>query len=121
MTDHDARAAGTFLIGGDIEISRLGFGSLHMAGPGSWGEPADRDAALRLLRRLPELGVDFIDTADAYGPDVSERLIREALHPYDGLLVTTKAGSARPGRSRSSATSPQSTARAPARSRSPGC
>lgn len=98
MTNPDARTAGTFAIGGDIEVSRLGFGALHMAGAGSWGEPEDRDAALHLLRRLPELGVDFIDTADSYGPDVSEQLIREALHPYDGLLVTTKAGSARPGR-----------------------
>ncbi|MCP8897442.1 aldo/keto reductase [Shinella daejeonensis] len=98
MTNPNAGTAGTFAIGGEIEVSRLGFGTLHMAGAGSWGEPEDRAEALRVLRRLPELGVNFIDTADSYGPDISERLIREALHPYPGMLVTTKAGSARPGR-----------------------
>ena len=98
MTNPNAGAAGTFAIGGEIEVSRLGFGALHMAGAGSWGEPEDRAEALRVLHRLPELGVNFIDTADSYGPDISERLIREALHPYPGMLVTTKAGSARPSR-----------------------
>jgi aryl-alcohol dehydrogenase-like predicted oxidoreductase len=76
---------------------RLGYGAMRVAGPGIWGPPRDREAALATLRRLPELGVNFIDTADSYGPDVSEPLIREALHPYDGLFVATKAGLKRPG------------------------
>ncbi|PXW29295.1 aldo/keto reductase [Paraburkholderia caballeronis] len=88
----------TFRIGGDIEIRRLGFGAMRITGPGIWGAPADRDEAIRVLRRLPELGVNFIDTADSYGPNVSEELIREALHPYDaGMVVATKAGLTRPG------------------------
>lgn len=93
----NAAASGTFKIGGDIEIRRLGFGAMRITGRGIWGPPADKAEALRLLRRLPELGVNFIDTADSYGPDVSENLIREALHPYDGMLVATKAGLVRPG------------------------
>lgn len=99
MTPASASAArsGTFRIGGDIEVNRLGFGAMRITGPGIWGEPPDRAEALRTLRRLPELGVNFIDTADSYGPDVSERLLREALHPYKGLLVATKAGLARTG------------------------
>ena len=92
-----ATAAGTFRIGGEIAVNRLGYGAMRITGKGVWGEPADRDECLRTLRRLPELGVDFIDTADSYGPDVSEPLIREALHPYDGLLVATKGGLLRPG------------------------
>ena len=92
----DAGAAGQFRIG-DTTINRLGYGAMRITGPGIWGPPADRDAALATLRRLPELGVNFIDTADSYGPDVSEMLIREALHPYDGLLIATKAGLMRPG------------------------
>lgn len=92
-----AANAGTFKVGGDITIHRLGFGAMRITGRGIWGEPADREEALRTLRRLPELGVNFIDTADSYGPDVSERLIREALHPYKGILVATKAGLARIG------------------------
>jgi aryl-alcohol dehydrogenase-like predicted oxidoreductase len=87
----------TFKIGGDIEINRLGFGAMRIVGKGVWGEPEDRAEALRTLKRLPELGINFIDTADSYGPDVSERLIREALHPYDGLLIATKAGFQRSG------------------------
>lgn len=100
MTDTrtpDAHAAGTFKIGGDREVVRLGYGAMRIAGPGVWGPPRDREAALATLRRLPALGVNFIDTADSYGPDISEPLIREALHPYDGLFVATKAGLKRPG------------------------
>jgi pyridoxine 4-dehydrogenase len=92
-----ARASGTFRIGGDLEVVRLGFGAMRITGPGIWGEPADRDEALRVLRRLPELGVNFVDTSDAYGPHVSEELIREALHPYGGIVVATKGGLIRTG------------------------
>ena len=92
-----ANAAGTFKIGGEIAVNRLGYGAMRITGKGIWGEPADRDECLRTLRRLPELGVDFIDTADSYGPNVSEPLIREALHPYDGLLIASKGGLLRPG------------------------
>jgi aryl-alcohol dehydrogenase-like predicted oxidoreductase len=87
----------TFRIGGELEVRRLGFGAMRVTGPGIWGPPADRDEALRTLRGLPELGVDFIDTADSYGPGISEQLIKEALHPYAGLTVATKAGLVRPG------------------------
>ncbi len=97
MTQLNAASAGTFRIGGDIEINRLGFGAMRVTGPGVWGEPQDRAEAVRTLRRLPELGVNFIDTADSYGPDVSERLIKEALHPYPGLLIATKGGLTRGG------------------------
>jgi aryl-alcohol dehydrogenase-like predicted oxidoreductase len=92
-----ATAAGTFKIGGDLEVTRLGYGAMRVTGKGIWGEPADREECLRVLRRLPELGVDFIDTADSYGPETSERLIAEALHPYDGIVVATKAGLTRQG------------------------
>ncbi len=81
-------------------LNRLGFGAMRITGPGVWGEPEDRAEALRTLRRLPALGVNFIDTADSYGPDVSEELIREALHPYGDLLIATKAGLARTGPNR---------------------
>ena len=90
-------ASGTFSIGGDLPVHRLGFGAMRITGPGIWGEPADRDGAIALLRRLVELGVDFIDTADSYGPFVSEDLIREALHPYDGVVIATKGGLTRQG------------------------
>jgi pyridoxine 4-dehydrogenase len=93
----DARNSGRFKIGGDIEIYRLGFGAMRITGKGIWGPPEDRAEVLRPLRRVPELGIDFIDTADSYGPDVSEELIREALSPYDGILIATKAGVRRPG------------------------
>lgn len=93
----NAAASGTFRIGGALEIRRLGFGAMRITGPGVWGEPTDRAEAIRTLKRVPELGVTFIDTADSYGPEVSERLIREALHPYDGLVVATKAGLTRSG------------------------
>jgi pyridoxine 4-dehydrogenase len=81
MTVLDASRAGTFRIGGEIEINRLGYGAMRITGPGIWGEPQDRAEALRVLRRLPEIGINFVDTADVYGPGVSERLIREALAP----------------------------------------
>jgi pyridoxine 4-dehydrogenase len=92
----NAGAAGRFKIG-DSTINRLGYGAMRITGRGIWGPPPNRRAALATLRRLPEIGVNFIDTADSYGPDVSEELIREALHPYDGLLIATKAGLTRPG------------------------
>jgi aryl-alcohol dehydrogenase-like predicted oxidoreductase len=98
MAQHTSAArAGTFSIGGKLAIHRLGFGAMRITGKGIWGEPADRAEALRTLRRLPELGVNFIDTADSYGPNVSEELIREALHPYKGIAIATKAGLARTG------------------------
>jgi len=88
----------TFRIGGELEINRLGFGAMRITGAGIWGEPSDRAEALRTLRRVPELGINFIDTADSYGPNVSEDLIREALAPYAGkVVVATKAGLARTG------------------------
>lgn len=96
MNSIDASASGQFSLG-DITINRLGYGAMRLTGRGIWGPPKDRRAALVTLRRLPEIGVNFIDTADSYGPNVSEELIREALHPYDGLLIATKAGFTRPG------------------------
>ena len=87
----------TFTIGGDLTIRRLGFGAMRLTGPGIIGEPLDREGAKRTLAAIPELGIDFIDTADSYGPNVSEKLIRAVLHPYDGLVVATKAGLTRPG------------------------
>lgn len=87
----------TFKIGGEIEINRLGFGAMRVTGPGIWGAPADRAESIRTLKRLPTLGVNFIDTADSYGPNVSEELIREALHPYGNMLIATKAGLTREG------------------------
>ena len=92
-----ATAAGTFKIGGDLEVTRLGFGAMRITGEGIWGPPRDHDEAIRVLQRRPELGVDFIDTADSYGPNVSEDLIAEALSPYDGITVATKAGLTRQG------------------------
>ncbi|GBQ67835.1 aldo/keto reductase [Ameyamaea chiangmaiensis NBRC 103196] len=97
MSLPDARAAGTFRIGGDLEVVRLGFGAMRITGKGIWGEPADRDAALRTLRRTRDLGIDFIDTADSYGPFVSEDLIREALYPYGPTIIATKGGHTRHG------------------------
>jgi pyridoxine 4-dehydrogenase len=87
----------TFQIGGSLTINRLGYGAMQITGPGVWGPPRDPAEALRVLKRLPQLGINFIDTADSYGPDVSEQLIREPLHPYDGLLIATKAGFTRSG------------------------
>jgi aryl-alcohol dehydrogenase-like predicted oxidoreductase len=97
MAETDPSTPWTFKIGGDLPVHRLGFGAMRLTGPGIWGEPVDRGEAIRTLRRARELGVDFIDTADSYGPDVSERLIREALHPYGAVHVATKAGLARVG------------------------
>ncbi|HEX2447665.1 MAG TPA: aldo/keto reductase, partial [Methyloceanibacter sp.] len=97
MADVNAAKSGSFRIGGDIKINRLGFGAMRITGKGIWGPPADRKEAIRTLKRLPELGIDFVDTADSYGPDVSEQLIREALHPYKNMLIATKAGFRRPG------------------------
>lgn len=83
--------------GDPMTVRRLGFGAMRITGPGIWGDPADRGTAVQVLRRAVELGIDFIDTADAYGPDVSEDLIREALYPYDGLVIATKGGLTRQG------------------------
>lgn len=97
MTDSPAAAAGTLPVG-DLVVNRLGFGAMRITGRGIWGPPADHDGALAVLRRAVELGVDFIDTADSYGPDVSEELIAEALHPYpEGLVIATKGGFRRDG------------------------
>ncbi|NLS02133.1 aldo/keto reductase [Rhizobium sp. P32RR-XVIII] len=93
----NAAKSGTFKIDGDIEVNRLGFGAMRITGEGIWGDPADHDESIRTLKRLPELGVNFIDTADSYGPDVSELLIREALHPYSKMIVATKGGLTRHG------------------------
>ncbi|MDN4172145.1 aldo/keto reductase [Nocardioides sp. SOB77] len=92
-----AEQSGTFTIGGDLTVRRLGYGSMQLTGPGVWGDPRDPGEAVRVLRRAVELGVDFIDTADSYGPVVAEQLIREALHPYDGVVVATKVGLTRQG------------------------
>jgi aryl-alcohol dehydrogenase-like predicted oxidoreductase len=98
LATHPARASGEFAIGGDLPVVRLGYGSMQIPGPGVWGEPRDRSEVIRVLRRAVALGVTFIDTADSYGPGVSERLIREALHPYPpDLVIATKAGLTRPG------------------------
>jgi pyridoxine 4-dehydrogenase len=91
------QASGTFTLGGDLTINRLGFGAMRITGKGVWGPPDDHDECIRVLRRAVELGVNFIDTADSYGPNVSEELIREALHPYDGVVIATKAGLLRTG------------------------
>ena len=99
-TDHDlpAKASGEFSLGGDLPVTRLGFGSMQLTGPGVWGDPKDPDEAVAVRRRAVELGVNFIDTADSYGPVVAEQLIRKALHPYaDGVVVATKAGLTRSG------------------------
>ena len=96
-----AAAAGTIDVGGDLTVNRLGFGAMRITGQGVWGDPADHDQSIATLRRAVELGVNFIDTADSYGPDVSENLIAEALHPYpDDLVIATKGGYARSGPNR---------------------
>ncbi len=102
MTDanvtQDAANAGTFDLGGDLPVNRLGYGAMRITGDGVWGEPADPDGARAVLRRCLELGINLIDTADSYGPDVSERLIGETLAPYpDDVVIATKAGLTRPG------------------------
>ncbi|MBW8711220.1 MAG: aldo/keto reductase [Mycobacterium sp.] len=96
-TQSVAQGSGTFSVGGDLAVNRLGFGAMRLTGKGVWGPPDDRDECIRVLRRAVELGVNFIDTADSYGPFVSERLIRKALHPYDGVVIATKAGLLRTG------------------------
>ena len=91
-------ASGTFAIGGETQVNRLGYGAMQIPGPGVWGEPKDPEEAVRVLQRAVELGVDFIDTADSYGPLVSEQYIHRALYPYpDGLVIATKAGLTRQG------------------------
>jgi pyridoxine 4-dehydrogenase len=96
-----AAAAGTIDVGGDLTVNRLGYGAMRITGPGIWGDPPSRDQAIATLRRVVELGVNFIDTADSYGPDVSETLIAEALYPYpDDLVIATKGGLVRPGPNR---------------------
>lgn len=97
MSQLSVAPSGQFCIGGDLAVHRLGFGAMRITGDGVWGEPADPAEARRTLKRVPELGIDFIDTADSYGPEVSERLIRETLHPYTGLVIATKGGLTRPG------------------------
>src|SRR5580692_452332 len=93
-----AASAGQFLIGGDLRVNRLGYGAMRITGKGIWGEPKDRTAAIRVLRRAVELGVNFIDTADSYGPEVSEQIIAEALYPYPAnVVIATKGGLVRPG------------------------
>ncbi len=96
-----AEAAGTIDVGGDLTVNRMGFGAMRITGNGVWGEPPSRDQAIATLRRVVELGVNFIDTADSYGPSVSEELIAEALYPYpDDLVIATKGGQLRPGPNR---------------------
>lgn len=97
MTHLNAAKSGSFKIGGDIAVNRLGFGAMRITGEGVWGEPEDCHECLRMLEHLPKLGVNFIDTADSYGPDVSEHLIHKALHPYKDMLVATKGGLVRTG------------------------
>ncbi len=93
-----AGRSGTFTMGGDLTVHRLGFGSMRLTGPGIWGEPRDHDESIAVLRRAVELGINLIDTADSYGPGVAERLIAEALYPYpEGLIIATKGGFQRPG------------------------
>jgi aryl-alcohol dehydrogenase-like predicted oxidoreductase len=94
----DAAASGTFSIGGDLKVNRLGFGAMRVTGEGVWGDPKDPKEARAVLRRVPELNIDFIDTADAYGPETSELLIAEVLNPYKKeLVIATKGGLTRPG------------------------
>ena len=100
-TQPTAAAAGTIDVGGDLTVNRMGFGAMRITGSGIWGEPPSREQAIATLRRVVELGVNFIDTADSYGPSVSEELIAEALHPYpDDLVIATKGGLVRPGPNR---------------------
>ncbi len=97
-TTHNAAEAGTFALGGDLEVNRLGYGAMRITGRGIWGEPENPEEAKRVLRRCVELGINLIDTADSYGPEVSERLIGETLAPYpEDMVIATKAGLVRPG------------------------
>src|SRR4051794_27535451 len=97
MATTSAAASGTFKIGGDLEVTRLGYGAMRIVGDGVWGPAKDHDRVMEVLKRLPELGVDFIDTADSYGPEYSELYIAEALAPYGGMRVATKGGFTRHG------------------------
>jgi aryl-alcohol dehydrogenase-like predicted oxidoreductase len=98
MTELSATASGTYTLGDDLTVARLGFGAMRITGKGVWGPPKDHNGAIQVLRRAVELGIDFIDTADSYGPNVSEELIAEALHPYPAsLVIATKAGFDRSG------------------------
>ncbi|WP_337267960.1 aldo/keto reductase [Oryzifoliimicrobium ureilyticus] len=97
MSEDYAGKTGTFHIGGDLKINRLGFGAMRVTGPGIWGPPADHDESIRTLKKLRDFGVNFVDTADSYGPDISEWLIKEALHPYNGIVIATKGGLTRHG------------------------
>lgn len=97
IEDRQVAASGTFTLGGELTVRRLGFGAMRLTGEGIWGPPKDTDAALAVLRRAVDLGVDLVDTADSYGPHVSEELIREALYPYGGIRIATKAGLLRTG------------------------
>src|SRR5262249_15168688 len=92
-----AAKSGTFRISASAEVNRLGFGTMRLTGRGIWGSAPDRQEAIRTLQRVPQLGLNFIDTADSYGPNVVEELLREVLHPYKGLVIATKAGLARTG------------------------
>jgi len=96
-TSSTVAASGSFSLGGDLPVTRLGYGAMRLTGPGIWGPPADEEQALAVLRRAVELGVDFIDTADSYGPFIADELIRSALHPYDGVTIATKGGLLRTG------------------------
>jgi pyridoxine 4-dehydrogenase len=101
MATSPASLCATFSIGGDLPVQRLGYGTMRLVGDGAWGEPADAHAARRVLKRAVELGVNLIDTADAYGPEIAERLVAEALHPYPaGLVIATKGGITRQGPSK---------------------
>lgn len=98
MSQANASASGTFLIGGDLPVHRLGYGTMRLVGEGAWGEPENPEEARRVLRHVVELGINLIDTADAYGPEIAERLIAEALHPYPaGVVIATKGGITRQG------------------------
>jgi pyridoxine 4-dehydrogenase len=97
MTTLPAHASGTFMLGGDLPVYRLGFGAMRITGTGIWGNPEDSAEAMRVLHRLPELGINFIDTADSYGPFVSEDLLRDGLHPYKDMVIATKGGLTRHG------------------------
>ncbi|MEJ3405394.1 aldo/keto reductase [Rathayibacter sp. YIM 133350] len=97
-TTRPADASGTFALGGDLSVTRLGYGTMQLTGPGVWGEPADRENAINVVRRAAELGVNFFDSADAYGPDVTDGILRAALHPYaDDIVIATKVGQTRQG------------------------